>query len=889
MRRPLHILLPLTALLLAVPLQAQEEVEIEPRAVKKLPVLRGRGTRPVDPMKKRRRGEPPRDGVPIKAPPARGGDRVAPVRTAKSGKASRAAEAAGKKTNDRTARPAPRNKPGKSGKSAETATKTAKIATEVDGEERFRKGKGYFNFEKADLLDVVKQISKLTKMNFIVPERLKSQKITIICERPVSTADAYRAFLAALEINSLNLVPTGKFYKVEQRKDSVRQPVPTLLDDEPIPNDDALITVVLEFEHIDVSSVQKVVQNLMSKDGSLQTLPPNMMIIADSGANILRIKRILAKLDIEGSTNQIHIVDIQYAASSDIAQKLQQLFEAPKGKGKRPSVVSRSARGAKNEEAEEESVVLVKSIADDRTNKLIMICSKRSFQRIKEIIEILDVPVEEGTQQVHVHYLANADAEEISRTISTLAQGSKAKRSKKGKKGAKPAGAAELFEGQVKVTADKATNSLVIVATGRDYKRLVKVIERLDQRRPQVYVEAVIMEVSLSKQLDLGLNLFTGYKAEIPGLGEGYGLGTNPGGQGLITSAGTSAATSAISGSTSAVSATNLAAFLGFLAFRGPIVPGSEGVLPGGLPSFGAVLQAVQKDADVDVLSTPHILTTDNEKAEILVGQNVPFAGSISGGGGTGGIGGYFPMVSVQRQDVALKFAVTPHISEDRQVRLEIEQEVSDLGEYIDVGFGQKQPVTTKKNAKTTVVVRDQQTIILGGLISSRKDEQETKIPILGDLPIIGWAFKSHTENHRKTNLLLVLTPYIIEGDEDFRRIYERKLRERQEFIELFYGNADHFSVPVEYAKKTGAYGDMHKFIDREMQRVENGGSGFGDEIFVSPPMEATIDIAPPLQSEGSGESGDNSVEAVPGETRTLPALRRGGAMVPPRPLKTEN
>ena len=765
---------------------------------------------------------------------------------------------------------------------------TIKIATSIDGEERFRKGKGYFNFDKAELLDVVQQISKLTKKNFILPERLKSQKITIICEKPVSTEDAYRAFLAALEINSLNLIPTGKFYKIDKRKDSVRQPVPTIMDDDPIPNDDGLITAVLEFEHVDVDSVKKVVQNLMSKDGSLQTLPPSMMILADSGANIVRIKRILAKLDVEGSTNKIHIVDIQYAAASDIASTLKDLFESKSKKGRRAAITHRTT-GDRENEGEDEAVLLLKSIADDRTNKLIMVCSQRSFERIKEIIEILDVPVEEGTQQVHVYALKNAVAEEIARTVSSLAQGA-SKARKRGKKKAPKTGAAELFEGQVKITADKATNALVIVATGRDYKRLVKVIDKLDVRRPQVFVEAVIMEVSLSKQTDLGLNVFTGYKAEIPGLGEGYGIGTNPGGEGLISSAGTSAAASAVTGSSSAVSATNLAAFLGFLSFRGPVIPGSENVLPGGLPSFGAVLQAVQKDGDVDVLSTPHILTTDNEKAEILVGQNVPFAGSISGGSSGGGYASYMPMVSVQRQDVALKFAVTPHISDDRQVRLEIEQEISDLGEYIDVGYGQKQPVTTKKNAKTTVVVKDQQTIVMGGLISSRKTKQETKIPILGDIPLIGWAFKTHSTDSRKTNLLLVLTPYIIEGDEDFRRIYKRKLKEREEFIEYFYGGQDAFKAPIEYAKKNGAYNVLHKRIDFELQRLENGGAGFGDAIMVSPPQEATIDIAPPSSSSNdSSDDGEATLAPSEGMTRK-PALRRPARMAAPRPqIKTEN
>ena len=892
--RTLLFSLAITALLVASPVIAQEDEEAAPtddkvlQPVNRIPTLRGR-TAPTINKKAPAAAPNPLATTPSKTG-AQAGEGGKAAGDAKSGSAAKSDDAtkSGDAAKTGTAAKGAASGDGKKG----GKEKDAPRAEDVDGAARYAKGKGYFNFDKADLMDVVKQISKLTQMNFIIPERIKTQKVTILCEKPVSTKDAFRAFLAALEVNNLALIPTGKFYKIEQRKESVRQTLPMLMDGEVLPDGEEMITAVFELQHLDVDSVQKVIQNLVGKDATIQTFPPSLLILADSAANIIRLKRLIDKIDVEGVTNQVHIIDIQYAAATDVAQKLQQLFEAAKAGGRSPGAITAKKgqpAGAAADQAsgEEELVVLGKAIADERTNKLILVCSRRSFERVKEIVEILDVPVSEGTPQVHVYFLSNAVAEEAAQTLTALAQGSQSAAQKGAKPKGGPATSADLFEGQVKVTADKATNSLVIVATGRDYKRLERVIERLDIRRAQVFVEAVIMEVSLSKQVDLGLNLFTGYKAEVPGLGEGYGLATNPGGQGLISSAGTSAATSAVTGGSSAVSATNLAAFLGFLAFRGPIVPGSESVLPGGLPSFGAVLQAVQKDADVDVLSTPHILTTDNEKAEILVGQNVPFAGSISGG--ASGSYSFMPMVSVQRQDVALKFAVTPHVSEDRQVRLEIEQEVSDLGEYIDVGYGQKQPVTTKRNAKTTVVVKDQQTIILGGLISNRRDQTETKIPLLGDIPIIGWAFKTHGNNMRKSNLLLVLTPYIIESYEDFRRIYERKLAERREFIDYFYSGADEFKVPVEWAKKTGAYSMLKRQIAREMMRVENGGPGFGNEVLITPPSESTIDISPPVDANGgdSGDQGGGTPQATGEEGKVAPILRHPVAPAGPSPVPT--
>lgn len=722
------------------------------------------------------------------------------------------------------------------------------------------KGRFPWNFEKAKILDVLDQISRLTCKNFIVSSSVKSStELTIISRTPINVDQAYMAFLSAMEANNLALVPAGKFLKVVERKSAVKDALPFYEDPSKVPNTDAQITLLYQLKYTSKDAVQSLLKSLMSKTGDLQAVGDDFLIITDNGANIHRLLKILDKVDKSGSTSRIHIIDIVYAEASEIQGMLNEIFDFDKDGGKigvGPSTddgavarsgdtLNKAKQKAKEGEEGEFDTSIDKIIADDRTNKLIVISSEGAFVRLREIIEILDIPASDSSSQgqVHVFYLNNADATKVASTLSSLAQaaksGKKSGKSKGKKKGGK---GAALFEGEVKVTADESTNSLVIISSPRDLKAVRNVIDMLDKRRPQVFVEAVIMEVGLRETIDLGLNAFSGYTAEVPGMdGEGFGVVSNPRGQSLVTGAASSLATASLTGGTSGggslSSAAGLANFIGFLAFRGPAIPGSEDTFGFALPSFGAVLNALQTNTNVDVLSTPHLMTTDNEKAEISVGQRVPvLKGSSFGGGGQGGFGGFgFPMQQVAYEDVKLKFAITPHVSGDDTVRLELEQEVSDIGGRQDVGNGITQPIITNRSAKTTVVARDQQTLVIGGLISTRQSDSESKIPLLGDLPLVGWLFKGRNADQDKTNLLVVLTPYVVRSSEDFRKIYERKMKERKEFVEAYYGDASKYNPFIDYSKKTGPLGKIVSHLDGELQKAENGGPGLPGEVVVQP------------------------------------------------------
>ncbi|RMG19144.1 MAG: type II secretion system protein GspD [Deltaproteobacteria bacterium] len=717
------------------------------------------------------------------------------------------------------------------------------------------KGKLKLDFDRADIVEVVKAISDMTGRNFILPDNIRG-KITILSPTAVSPDEAYNAFLAALEANNLAVYPVGKFLKILPKKDGQRVNIPTITDpDGYVPWNEQLVTRLFRLKHVEADQVTSILKALVSRDGEVQVFPPDLLIITDVGLNIRRMEKILKQIDQPGGADEMRIIQVKYAAASDLASMLMDIFEGGNNARRGSTVTQRRGRrpgGAKKPDGEELSVSISRVIADERTNKLIVIADEKSFRRIQELIDQLDVPTE-GEGQVHVHYLTNADAEELASTLSQLASGSNSNRRtvarpRAGRGESTEATAAELFSGEMKITADKSTNSLVIVSSYNDYKALRRVIEKLDIPRKQVFVEAVIMEVSLDTSDELGLSFHGGAAPEIEGSAAPVILGTQLGGLNSLSLA-------------------SLLSLGGFLAgIQGPAVPGTEN-LPVSVPSFGVVLQALQRDSRVNVLSTPHILTSDNEEAEITVGQNVPFQAGfappglqnlISGSatqqnqtnpllgsfaGALGGLGSFF--APIQRQNVELKLKIEPQINESDFVRLAIEEQTEEIASQ-DPQLG---PTTSRRTAKTTVVARDGQTVVIGGLIQERTLESVQKVPFFGDIPVIGWLFRNTQTKTIKTNLLLFLTPYIINGPEDFRRIFERKLEERRQFVEQFYGIAGDYD-PVDYARKRGPLAVVHKTIEKEEALPENGGRGSGVHIITPEPQGAADE--PGIESSDS-------------------------------------
>ena len=773
----------------------------------------------------------------------------------------------------------------------------------ADGKCTPMQGRFLLAFNKADIVDVLEQASRWTCRNFAYTDDVARGKITLLSKTAVTAEEAYAAFLAALTANNIALYPSGRYYKLVRIADAKKTPIPTLGDGAEIPALEQPVTKFFRLHYADPDQLRGIMGNFTSPQGAdIQSIPPDVLIITDIGLNVRRIEKLLDALDKPGSGELISFIQVRYASARELADKVNQIFQPapsqPGRPGRRP-VIGGVAPGTPGAPApaqalaagDEGGLSISKVMADERTNKLVVIADEKSFQRIRDLVDQLDVPTA-GEGQIHVVFMKNAAAEDLAQSLQALSQGQASTRRQgpgaapqpgqpfqpaplPGPPAAGAAGAttAALFSGEVKITADKVANALLVMASGSDFATIQRLIEKLDRPRRQVFVEAVILEVNLNDETQLGV----GMHAAIP-------FKTSDG-TGFIPL--TSTPNSSLS-SLNPLSAVSLGGFLSGLV--GPTSPQLQGTVLAGFPSIGFLIQALQTSSDVNVISTPHILATDNEDAEITVGQNVPFqAGVVSPGlsslastatstSSTSNLAGFSGLLGsvvapIQRQNVELRLRIKPQITEGDNIRLQVDEQTEDIASR-DPQLG---PTTNKRTIKTNISVKDQSTIVIGGLIQERTIQGVRKIPLLGDIPLLGWLFRSTNNTKTKTNLLLFLTPYIIHDQSDYRRIYERKRQEQQEFLEAFYGEKSKYEPTVEYSRKTGPYTKARKDVETETLKLENGGPGAPGEGAVSPrgrgvPPPGGED-RPPATPPGGPPSGTATPpEAPPAQPSGSPA-----------------
>lgn len=401
-------------------------------------------------------------------------------------------------------------------------------------------------------------------------------------------------------------------------------------------------------------------------------------------------------------------------------------------------------------------------IAYPATSSLIITDSVYNIKKIESLIHALDIPAPEGKGKINVYYLKNANSEDFAKVMSALVS-----RLPVPPAGgiAQPAGPSTILEGQVTITSDKATNSLIIVASPGDYETIKDVIQKLDIRRRQVYVEAAIIEMSLSKQRELGFEFQATNLNTIENSNKVQAIGgTNFGNIGNVIANGPAGLAS--------LTGLNVGAVKGTFTFKGVE-----------FLNIGALLHALQTDGDINVLSTPNILTTDNQKAEIMVGENIPF---VTGQSQSAATGGGSILTSIDRKDVGISLKLTPQITSDDNVRLEVYQEISDITVTPGLNPNVVGPSTSKRSASTTVVVKDQQTMVIGGLIRDNVTSSTSKVPLLGDIPILGWLFKFKTTKVEKTNLMIFITPYIIKTEADIAELTKKKGNALEKFRDQY-------------------------------------------------------------------------------------------------------
>jgi len=646
------------------------------------------------------------------------------------------------------------------------------------------------NFTDVDIATMVKFISDLTGKNFIMDDRVKG-KISVFSPAKLSNEEAYNVFTSVLELKGFTVVPAGKVLKIVPTASARQSGMKVFADGERGVVNDTYQARVIPLSHVAPQDAVTFLQPLVSKDGQISAFgAANMILVVDSAFNMQKILGILKYIDTDQIREGAEIVFLKNAGAESTATTVRDWLAGKTSSSARTGQpAAAGAAGGSGSVSGGGSGATV--VADTRLNALIIFGSERDKADVKKLVALIDVVPPTTSSKVNVFYLENAEAVEVAKVLDGLVKGS----------ATAPAGAAAttapqmaLFEGgKVSITPDKATNSLVILASPNDYQNLLAVIQKLDRRSRQVFVQAMIAEVSLSKARQLGVQ---------------WGF-LGGGSTGTVSAVGSYDPNGAIS---------SLASTLSTLTSAG--VDASKLNVFGSAANFAVVLQALQTNGAVNVLSTPNVMTTDNKEAEIFVGENVPFVS------GTNLTSTGLSQQSIERKDTGIILKIKPQISEGEYIKLDIYQEISavkDFGTAANQSLG-----TTKRSAKTTVVVKNTDTVVIGGLIQDKDTVTESKVPLLGDIPGLGWLFKTKSTSRDKTNLLIMLTPRIIK---DARDMADVSVNERSNF-----GDAVKRDVAI----------DIDQMIKQQMLRNQNSlKDGSQPVVTPVPPQPTAVPVHP--------------------------------------------
>ena len=587
------------------------------------------------------------------------------------------------------------------------------------------------NYKDADLSQIIQAVAEVTGKNFIIDPRVNA-KVTMLSATPMSPAAFYEAFLSVLQVYGYVAVPAGKVIKIIPNTDARQLPANDLPDSVSSTSDE-IVTQVITLKNVSAAQLVPMLRPLIPQYGHLAPYASgNMLIISDRASNVNRLVRIIQRID-ESGDEPVEVIALHNASAADVVRIVNSLNQGQGTEG----------AGA-----------AVKIVADERTNSILLTGEKSQRLRLKALIINMDTPLATGGD-TQVRYLRYADAEKIAdklkgqATASAKAQGGPSTTPAAGG----GVGAANV-DASVTIWADVATNALIITAPPKIMKSLMAVIDKLDIRRAQVQVEALIVEVDVNKSANLGVQWIL--------YGQGNSLTpaavTNfPGSSGggivdlaaaALSGGATTAATTAVSGAASAASLISTGATLAVGRYNA-----RSGT------NFAAIVQALRSDGSSNIISTPSLITMNNEEAEVKVTQEIPLiTGSYSSS--TAAVGGTTsPFTTIQREEVGTILKVTPHINEGNSVQLKIEQEDSSpgakLADSADIS-------TNKRSIKTTVLIEDGGIIVLGGLMSDTVAESEDRVPGLGAIPLLGNLFRSRSGSRQKKNLMVFIRPKIL-------------------------------------------------------------------------------------------------------------------------------
>jgi general secretion pathway protein D len=578
------------------------------------------------------------------------------------------------------------------------------------------------DFDNVDIQLFIKYISELSGKNFVVDKAVQGN-VTILSPTKISEEEAYRVFESVLEVHGYTTVEAGSVIKILPSARARSQNVEMLNMAASGTPEDKVVTQLVLLKHTSPDEMKKVLAPLVSQTSVLIShVPSGMLIITETMSNIQKLLGIIEVLDVESREDELAFIPLVHASAESLAKILTNVYQKNQARQRA------AAPGISGD-----SITVVPY---DRVNALIVLASAGDIKRVKSLVAILDTEVERAEGNIRVYYLQNATAVEMAKVLNDLPETMAKDEGNVGK--------AAAISKDVRVMADAETNSLIIRATKDEYAVLEDVISQLDIPRRMVYLEALIMEVDVDKTFDVGVEWVAG--------------GTTSGGRGqLVTGFSGPDGFSLLDGINAADPSLASGFTLGVL--------NQGGVKIGNMTfdNLGAVVNAFKSDSDVNVISTPQILTMDNTKAEISVGENVPYQTS------TNLTDNNNEFTQYEYKDVATKLSITPHINQSDVLRLEIETEVTRIKDPGD------RPTTFKRTATTTVILSDKGTIVIGGIIGHDATQNDSKIPILGDIPVLGWLFKTHSTTSRKTNMFIFITPRIVRNPANIAAVTLKK------------------------------------------------------------------------------------------------------------------
>jgi general secretion pathway protein D len=580
------------------------------------------------------------------------------------------------------------------------------------------------NYKDADLGQIIEAVSAVTGKNFIVDPRVRAQ-VTMLSSTPMSPAAFYEAFLSILQVHGFVAVPSGDVIKIIPDANARQVPandLPSSVSD----SSDEIVTQVVAVKNVSAAQLVPILRPLIPQYGHLAAYPAsNMLIISDRASNVNRMMRIIQRIDQTGDEN-IDVIPMQHASASEVVRIVNTLY------------TSAAAEGG--------GMPTVKMVADDRTNSVLVSGEASQRLRLKTLITHLDTPLESGGD-TQVRYLRYADAEKISQKLREQIQGISAAAAPGGAPGGAPPIASGGGDKGVTIWAEPNTNALVVTAPPKIMRSVMSIVDRLDIRRAQVLVEAILVEMSADKAMDLGVNW-------------------------LILDRDADGNTLPAGGFVQPVDGTGIGQIL-----QGVLNPDSITSLPSGLTlglgqltdsgtSWAALIRALNGIGNTNIIATPSIVTLDNEEAEIKIAQEVPFVtGQYTSQGISGGNNGQVnPFQTINRQEVGNILKITPQINEGDSVLLKISQEASNIAASAQVAVDL---ITNKRTITTNVLVEDGGILVLGGLISEELRESKAQVPFLGAIPLLGELFKTRSVDKVKTNLMVFIRPRIIRDGTD--------------------------------------------------------------------------------------------------------------------------